>query len=526
MSVNPNSTNGAGAPNGKVPKRLQPRNNARLAAIVLAVSAVGLYLGFTKDVPFTGGYKINAVFTSANSIRPASPVRIAGVNVGKVVDVSRYKNTSSAIVTMEIDDNGLPVHKDAQLKIRPRIFLEGNFFVDLRPGTPSAPEVEDGGTIPVTQTSTPVQLDQVLTSLQFATREELQVLLQGLGTGLDTKPTAAENAQIDPEVRGTTGGQALNKMLKWSPQALKGTALVNQGFLGEHPGDLAKFVKGLGATTAALGKNEETLADFVTNFSHTMAGLGSNPVALQQSIALLGPTLSNTYKALGTVDAALPAIAGFSTDLIPAAKETPATVAAGTPWAKQASALLGPTELGYDMKYLGPITSSTAATVGQQIQFLPQATSMAQCFFYKVLPTGDESIADAGVGYDFSTGQAAYKEFWFALVGLAGESQNYDGNGQFIRAQPGGAQDTRNTATGGNLQVDMTEYSGQESLRTPVWGNMPNAPLGTSPKYFGRDQAPDYKPNNKCVSSPSNQPVDLNATSAVKGLPDKTGSPG
>ena len=43
---------------------------------------------------------------------------------------------------------GLPIHKDATLKIRPRIFLEGNFFVDLQPGTPSAPTIDDGDTIP------------------------------------------------------------------------------------------------------------------------------------------------------------------------------------------------------------------------------------------------------------------------------------------------------------------------------------------------------------------------------------------
>ena len=40
---------------------------------------------------------------------------------------------------MEIDEKGLPIHKDATLKIRPRIFLEGNFFVDLKPGSPSSP---------------------------------------------------------------------------------------------------------------------------------------------------------------------------------------------------------------------------------------------------------------------------------------------------------------------------------------------------------------------------------------------------
>ena len=37
-------------------------------------------------------------------------------------------------MTMRIDKKGLPIHKDATFKIRPRIFLEGNFFVDVQPG--------------------------------------------------------------------------------------------------------------------------------------------------------------------------------------------------------------------------------------------------------------------------------------------------------------------------------------------------------------------------------------------------------
>ena len=95
------------------------------------------YFGFTKDIPFTHGFRVNAVFESANSIRPNSPVRIAGVNVGKVKKIERQDGTDAAVVTMEINDKGLPIHKDATMKIRPRIFLEGNFFVDLKPGTPS-----------------------------------------------------------------------------------------------------------------------------------------------------------------------------------------------------------------------------------------------------------------------------------------------------------------------------------------------------------------------------------------------------
>ena len=52
-------------------------------------------------------------------------------------------------MTMSIDTNGLPIHADATAKIRPRIFLEGNFYVDLAPGSPSAPVLSSGATLPV-----------------------------------------------------------------------------------------------------------------------------------------------------------------------------------------------------------------------------------------------------------------------------------------------------------------------------------------------------------------------------------------
>jgi len=46
-------------------------------------------------------------------------VRIAGVDVGKVASIKRDGNTG--LVTMEIQDKGLPIHHDATVKIRPRI---------------------------------------------------------------------------------------------------------------------------------------------------------------------------------------------------------------------------------------------------------------------------------------------------------------------------------------------------------------------------------------------------------------------
>ena len=35
---------------------------------------------------------------------------------------------------MKIGHDGLPIHSDATANIRPRLFLEGNYYVDLSPG--------------------------------------------------------------------------------------------------------------------------------------------------------------------------------------------------------------------------------------------------------------------------------------------------------------------------------------------------------------------------------------------------------
>src|SRR5262249_46569062 len=142
-------------------------------------------------------YTIGAVFRTANNIKPGSFVRIAGVNVGKVTEVDHMADDKqAAVVKMRIDDRGLPIHKDATLAIRPRIFLEGNFFVDLSPGSPSSPVISDGDTIPINQTRSPVQLDQILTSLQAPTRHELQQLLDELSTGVDKQGGAGFNRSI------------------------------------------------------------------------------------------------------------------------------------------------------------------------------------------------------------------------------------------------------------------------------------------------------------------------------------------
>ena len=118
------------------------------------------------------------------------------------------------------------------MKIRPRIFLEGNWFVELQPGSPSAPTFSSGATIPITQTSNPVQLDQVLDALNSDTRANLQKFLVGYGYALTRKPTPPKTPNRTPKSAALNAAQALNKTYHARPASLRGGAIVGQATSG------------------------------------------------------------------------------------------------------------------------------------------------------------------------------------------------------------------------------------------------------------------------------------------------------
>lgn len=468
-----------------------------VGSLVLIVIMIGTYFGFSKHVPFTHGFRVRAVFAEANSIRKNSPVRIAGVNVGKVKNVERQPGTTAAIVTMEIQDKGLPIHKDATLKIRPRIFLEGNFFVDLKPGTPGTPTIGDNDTIQLAQTSTPVQLDQVLTALQANSRDDLQAALKGFGDGLTVTPSPAEDAVQDPEVRGKTAAQALNGALRTGGDALKSLSIVNHATLGTQQHDLGRLIKGLGTVTTALDRNEGDLQGLVTNFNTTMAAFASQSGALKSSIRLLGPTLRTANTALTSLDASFPNTRAFARDILPGVRETPATIKAAFPWIAQTRGLLKQSELRGLTQDLRPTTANLSKVVDTSLSLLPQLDLVAQCATKVVLPTGDIRINDGALSVDAEN----YKEFWYAMVGLAGEGANFDGNGPYVRFAVGGGDQTISTGKVGGALGD--QFFGKASTK----------PTGTRPAYPGK--RPPYNPDAPCKDQ---KVPDLN--SATVGAPD------
>jgi hypothetical protein len=155
---------------------------------------------------------------------------------------------------------------------------------------------------------------------------------------------------------------------------------------------------------------------------------------------------------------------------------------------------VSPAELQGLVADLKPAVADLSSITDDTTKLLPQVDLANRCFIDVVLPTGDLKIDDGFL----TTGLENYKEFWQAMVGLAGESQNFDGNGQYTRFQTGGGLNTLSTGNSG--------FGDQGGPNAPLFGNYTLKPIGTRPAR------PAVKPPvNRKLACYKNKLPDLNS---------------
>ncbi|MGI4800995.1 MAG: outer membrane lipid asymmetry maintenance protein MlaD [Janthinobacterium lividum] len=118
--------------------------------IVLALGFLG-YALINTGRDKTGGLHLNAQFDNIGGITSGADVRLAGVKVGNVSDVTIDPRTFQAILGLTVrPDLKLPTDTSAVISTGG---LLGGQFVTLSPGGASA-DLADGGTIRLTQSAT------------------------------------------------------------------------------------------------------------------------------------------------------------------------------------------------------------------------------------------------------------------------------------------------------------------------------------------------------------------------------------
>jgi phospholipid/cholesterol/gamma-HCH transport system substrate-binding protein len=390
----------------------------KAGVLALVVIVVATYFGFTKANPFANPFELEAVVRNAQNLQVRAPVRIAGVEVGKVTKVEAAGDGESAArVTMELRDDALPIHEDATLEIRSRILLEGNFFVDIKPGTPGTADYESGDTVPITRTSNSVTLPDILAVLQSDVRSDLQTLLREYGT----------------EALSKGGAEALNKAIPSFQPAYRFSALTNDALLGVQPEqDQQRLLRGQKRVFAALSDNPEALRELVTDLNATAGAIASEDSALEASVPALRDTLRAAQPALAELNAALPTLRTFSVEALPGVRSSVPALDAAIPWIGQARQLVQEDELKGLAADLRQAVPSLVRLNRRLIPFLEQLRAVSSCTNSVLVPFAESPIPSIEEG---NSGHLVREQINRSFVGLAGESRNHDANTPLFHVQ-------------------------------------------------------------------------------------------
>ena len=135
-----------------------------MGAVVLIVAAGFLVFAYEgSQMRVEDGYKISARFSDASGIALGSDVRVGGIKVGVVSDLSLDPETYEAVVFMQVGKK-TKLPKDSSAAIVSSGLL-GDKFVQLTPGGDDA-MLADGGKIEFTQSA--VNLEELIGKFVFS----------------------------------------------------------------------------------------------------------------------------------------------------------------------------------------------------------------------------------------------------------------------------------------------------------------------------------------------------------------------
>ena len=183
-----------------------------MGAVVLVVAAVFLmYSTHASDAGTVSGYDINAAFNEIGGLKTGDDVRVGGVKVGTVKDITLDAATYRAKVTMSID-NKIKLPTDTAARVSSEGLMGGNFLA-LDPGGDEQ-NLRAGATIQYTQDAQ--NLETLLGKFIFSMSGDKK---DGDKTADKTDAKApAANAVMTPNgpapapAQSTEGGASLPKM--------------------------------------------------------------------------------------------------------------------------------------------------------------------------------------------------------------------------------------------------------------------------------------------------------------------------
>jgi phospholipid/cholesterol/gamma-HCH transport system substrate-binding protein len=273
------------------------------ATVLVVIVAVFLSYNANQGLPFVPTYRVNAEVPSASELVVGNDVKIGGSRVGSVASITPKTLRNGRVVAvlgLKLDKDAGPLPRDTTLMVRERSAL-GLKYVQVTRGH-SARTFPPGGTIPLAQSRSPVDLDQFLNMFDAKTRAAATTNLDNFGTAFAGR------------------GESINTAIGAFRPLLRDVVPVMRNLAAPRT-QLPNFIRQLGTFTALVAPAAETQASLFANIDATMSALSevARPY-IQQSITQGVPALNAGIRDFPQQRPFLVNSTGLMHDLRPGAK--------------------------------------------------------------------------------------------------------------------------------------------------------------------------------------------------------------
>ena len=300
----------------------------RLAAIVALAGAV-----LVAALLLLGGgdkYTVTANFENASQLVKGNQVKVGGVPAGSINDIS-LADDGTALVEMEISGDHAPLPEKTIAVVRAGSLssIAGRSIeLQMPEGDATGGKISDGGTLPISQTISAVDLDQLFNTFDDETIGSFKKLIKGFATSYEG---------IGPQANA--GFEYLNPFLSTSRRVfaeltsderrferliIDGASL--SGAVAERSDDLEQFVSNTNTMMGAIASENVALADTVGKLPDFMRNFNTTAVNLRAALDDLDPLVSASIPVARKLQPFTATLRGFATDAVPTVRRLDAIV--------------------------------------------------------------------------------------------------------------------------------------------------------------------------------------------------------
>ena len=280
-------------------------NPVLVGAVTVLVIIVAVFLSYNANngLPFVPTTTLKVRFANGENLVRGNEIRSGGFRIGVVEDMKPVQLSAGRVgaeLKLKLDKTIGKVPEDSRWRIRPRSAL-GLKYLELTEGR-SKTAFQDGDTVPLEQTETNVDLDEVFKMFDAKTRRASQENLRGFGDSFAGR------------------GAAVGRTVEEAPRLFEHLEPVARN-LADPQTELPNFFKELGDAARIIAPVSETNARLFTTMADTWEAIGRDPEALQQFIEKQPPTMDAAISSFQVQRPFLRELTTFSKDFSGATAE-------------------------------------------------------------------------------------------------------------------------------------------------------------------------------------------------------------